>query len=348
MRWGRAVSALVLACVCSTLPGLANADTGAVRSEADWILSTQLTDGAITTQTDHTAVWPYLANFAAIGLARATSVTRDKTYVRAARRWLRWYGSHESPRGFVTDYEVTGGREVTTGDMDSSDAYAGTYLLAVWNVWRVDRNLPALRALRPTLRGAVRAIASTTDADGLTWAKPSWHVKYLLDESETYAGLRAAQHLFVALNDRRSASRVAARARRIRSAAAALWNPSTASFDWAVHSDGVHQTTDWTNLYPDALEQLWPIAFGLSDPSRTGELLAHFTSAHPAWDDPSSATNYWPVAGWAFDAGGEASAASSGASEIRAAAMSASRAWPYTSGTAGQMIVLITGGPARP
>ena len=42
---------------------------------------------------------------------------------------------------------------------------------------------------------ALGAIEATQDADGLTWAKPGYPVKYLVDQSETYAGLVAAGEL---------------------------------------------------------------------------------------------------------------------------------------------------------
>ena len=56
-----------------------------------------------------------------------------------------------------------------------------------------------LTALANGLDGALRAIEATTDTDGLTWAKPAWHVKYLMDQSEVYAGLQAAKRLFTSL-----------------------------------------------------------------------------------------------------------------------------------------------------
>jgi len=44
------------------------------------------------------------------------------------------------------------------------------------------------------------------DADGLTWAKPSWHVKYLMDQAEVYAGLVAAIDAELATETNRSSA----------------------------------------------------------------------------------------------------------------------------------------------
>ena len=51
-----------------------------------------------------------------------------------------------------------------------------------------------------------------------------------------------------------------------RSGFATLWNSRTQSYDWAVHEDGFHQPTNWSLLYPDALQQAWVVAFGLVTP----------------------------------------------------------------------------------
>lgn len=325
----------------------------AVRSEADWIATAQMPDGAIAHYTDRVKIWPYLSNYAAVGLARATEVTGNGTYAKDAWRWLAWYQGREASTGFVTDYNIVGGVPVSTGDMDSTDAYAGTYLLAVWSAFHADHNKAQLSALRPGINGAVRAIAATTDTDGLTWAKPAWHVKYLMDEAEAYSGLRAATRLYSALGATSASKNVSLRASHLKAGVDGLWNASLASYDWALHGDGARQTTDWSVLYPHTLEQQWAVAFGLTDAGRSVALTEHLTAAHPLWSVPTStgqpdATDYWPVAGWAEAHAGETDLAASAATTLRGAAQSVSRAWPYTPAVAGQLIVLLTGGPTLP
>src|SRR5919106_4116315 len=132
-----------------------------VRADANWILSARLSDGAIANYVDRQAVWPYLANFAAMGLARATVVTKDKKYVEAAWKWLSWYQAHMDAQGFVTDYVVKDGRAVSTGFMDSTDAYAGTFLLAVRDIYRANANRTRLKTLKKGIVLAVKAIEAT-------------------------------------------------------------------------------------------------------------------------------------------------------------------------------------------
>jgi hypothetical protein len=62
----------------------------------------------------------------------------------------------------------------------------------------------------------------------------------------------------------------------------------------------------------------------------------------PSWADPAVA-GYWPVVGWALLHVGERTAALQAASSIRSGALAAGRAWPFTTGNAGQLIVLESG-----
>ncbi len=349
----RVVTAAVVLVALFMMSSAAEADTGSVTSHADWILIAQLPDGAIAHHVDRVAVWPYLANFAAMGLTRATAVTGDPRYVAATWRWLEWYQGHMDGDGFVTDYAISGGAVVSTGDMDSTDAYAGTFLLAARHAWLVTGDRARLRSLRHGVTKAVGAIEATQDGDGLTWAKPSWRVKYLMDQGEAYAGLRAGADIAGVLGDATLASRATSAADRMYRGVAALWNPATGAYDWAVHEDGTRVPTDWTALDPDALQQLWAVAFGLVDPSRATGLLARFETAHPAWDQPqaldridggSRPVGYWAVVGWAYLRVGDTARAAMAAASLEAAALAAGRAWPFTPSDAGQLIVLTSGG----
>jgi hypothetical protein len=332
----------------ATADGLTVSD---VRAEADWILSAQLPDGAIAHYPDKVRILPYLSSFAAVGLSRATAVTGDRRYVQAAWRWLRWYQEHQNADGFVTDYENVDGVLRSTGDMDSTDAYAGMFLLAAWTVWEQTHDVKALRGLRPGITGAVRAMERTLDTDGLTWAKPSWLVKYLMDQAEVHAGFRAASRLFAALGDRSSARSMASRASDLRAAIDSMWQSSLGSYDWAKHEDGARAQTDWSRLYPDALQQMWAVAFGVASPAAGEEIVGRFRTAHPYWASPeqvdaltTDVEPYWPVAGWALPQSERPAAGRS----ILEAARRAGRAWPYNPAIAGQLIVLMSGGPALP
>jgi hypothetical protein len=131
-----------------------------------------------------------------------------------------------------------------------------------------------------------------------------------------------------------------------------LWDPATGAYDWAVHSDGAHQQTTWSALYPDALEQVWAVAFGAVPQSRAAALLTRFSAAHPLWANPvamdlvagsESLIGYWPITGWALDRVGDRADATTAWASIRGVA--GARLWPFTPASAGQLIALIDPGP---
>lgn len=324
------------------------------RSDADWIMQAQLSDGAIAHHVDKAAIWPYLSSFAAIGLTRAADVTGNRSYADAAWSWTSWYAAHMDVNGYVTDYRVSGTVETSTGDMDSTDSYAAMYLLAVRNAWISTGDRTKLEAARAGIAKALSAMESTLGADGLTWAKPSWHVKYLMDNAEVYGGLRAAAELARALGDVTLEDRATARANTVKQAVNGLWNASTSSYDWAVHENGARQATNWKVFYPDAAQQMWAVAFGLVEPSRAAALVARFEQEHPAWDLPTATAlydsgakpvGYWAPIGWAYQRVGNSTRAATAALNIRSAALAVNRAWPFTPSDAGQLIVL--GNPGR-
>jgi len=322
-----------------------------VTPDADWIMSAVMTDGAIANYVDKQAVWPYLSNFAAMGLAKATSVTGNGAYLDAAWNWLRWYQAHENAQGFVTDYALSNGVMTSTNDMDSTDSYAGTFLLAAREAYRAKKDVARLNTLAAGVTGAVHAIEATQDVDGLTWAKPTWHVKYLMDQSEAYAGLLAAVDVATTMGNSALAQEASADASRMAAGVAKLWNTTTAAYDWAVQSDGSHVPTNWSLLYSDSLQQAWAVAFGLTSSTQGSTLLAKFNSSQPNWLLPAataqfssgpSTVGYWPVAGWGFGALGNPLAATA-ASDIRSGALAVNRAWPFTTGNAGELILLEAG-----
>src|SRR5207302_741823 len=80
--------------------------------------------------------------------------------------WLAWYQAHQDAQGFVTDYTVVKGQAITTGSMDSTDSYAGTFLLGVREAYRQRGEITLLRGLGTGIAQAVTAIEATRRPDG--------------------------------------------------------------------------------------------------------------------------------------------------------------------------------------
>lgn len=320
------------------------------QAEAGWVMAAQTPDGAISQYVNRGEIAGYEGNYAAMGLATAAKATGNRDDLQAAWNWLHWYAAHEDSNGFVTNYNVaTDGTETSTGSMDSTDAYAGTFLMATDMAYEVAPDRSQLKNLRSGIDGAVRAIRATTDSDGMTWAQPSWHVKYLMDEAETYAGLRAATRLYSVLGRNGAAEATAAQADHLYQGVQTLWNPSVGAFDWA-EGEGYTQPTDWRLFYPDEMEQAWAVSFGLANKNETAIIHQHLSSL-PAWKHPdapvtyesdgqiqSGTAGYWPMAGLADSA--RINRVRSTRKSITASAVDRQFGWPFTTGTMGQLLML--------
>jgi hypothetical protein len=322
------------------------------RSEADWILSAQLPSGAIASHADRTFVSPYLAAYAAVGLSDATRTTGDPRYAQGAWRAVEWHASVMDSNGYVTDYRIENTNLVSTGSADSTDAYAGMFLVGVDAAFRAAPNVSLLRAIAPQVRAAVSAVRSTQRVDGLTGAKPSYMVAYLMNQAEAFAGLTAAARLALILGDPLLARDARVAAGRIQAGVEQLWNPTTGAYDWASHPDGAHQTTNWSQLYPDAVSQVWAVRFGVARSGHAHAILAQFLETHPHAYDPSSTdlvngtvgpTGYWPGLALALqfvDPG----ALSRFLAGTRGQAAATARAWPYSVQIAADSVELIAAG----
>jgi len=109
-------------------------------------------EGAIARWPDQPlqAVIPYWSSYAAMGLSRAAQVTGNTSDAAAAWAYLDWYASEENAAGYVTDFTVVDNTTlVSTGSMDSTDAYAGTFLTAAWDTFVADPDPNELQRLLP-------------------------------------------------------------------------------------------------------------------------------------------------------------------------------------------------------
>jgi len=262
----------------------AEAPAPAVRRAADAILLHQASDGALVmgrlpAKSSH--LIPYCANFAAHGLAAAHGATRDPRHLEAARRWVRWYEDHMNADGTICDFDGAPGAWKSTGDFDSTDSYAATFLDLLAAVQDAAPDVPWLRARLPAARKAVAGIRLTLQPNGLTGAKPRWPVMYVMDNTETARGLRAAGRLAAILKEpemeRESADLAAAMERAV---ARDLWDDAGKCYVVGIHPDGA-RPRGLAKWYPDVMANL--MAAGWLPPApRHRDLLALLKERFPA------------------------------------------------------------------
>jgi len=84
------------------------------------------------------------------------------------------------------------------------NSYAATFLSLAWAYYQTgDANAQAyVKTLNYQLDVIGGVIVQTQQADGLTWAKPDYQIKYLMDNCEAYRGLSDLASLYqVAFNN---------------------------------------------------------------------------------------------------------------------------------------------------
>lgn len=247
----------------------------------------QRADGAILYTS--TRVNPYFANIAALG------AIHGNVDLINVQRWMQWYIARSadpnpwSLAGAITDYDVQGdGTLRTTGAADSVDAYAATFISLVAAAW--SDGDASLRAYVAGSRSDIERIASTIDAmsdtDGLTWALPTYRLKYLMDNSEVYHALvDLATVRAQAFGDLPGSVRAEAHAMQVQGAIQSrFWDAGRHAFAVALDESG---TMTWPKPgdWQDGTAQLFPILHGVVAPGSQPAQTAYqqFSSAFPGW-----------------------------------------------------------------
>lgn len=239
---------------------LSPAETQAVSDCLALIRGCQLPDGAFAQvgpgAGPSAPVWiaPYFANYAALALLAGQEHTAHSENVIRVGKWLAWCAKNQAADGYWNDFEGTADSYANTGKVDAWDSSAALFLMAAGRYRRCGGHMtPALMA---AARKALAGLARVTDADSLTWAKPDYKVKFLMDNVEVCAGLRAAAGLL-------SASEVGSaceHADRIAKKLPVYWNPSNKLFAYALLADNSF-SGGLDKPYPHVLAQLFGLAF---------------------------------------------------------------------------------------
>jgi hypothetical protein len=249
-----------------------------------WVSQFARADGALLYTPQ--ALNPYYANIAAIGM------TKDPNRMPQVVGWINWYINHLNwpdkwgLYGTTYDYTVNNGVATATNNADSTDSYAATFLSLAWNAWLSgDSNARStILGLSYQLDVVGGVIVKTQQSDGLTWAKPDYQIKYLMDNCEAYRGLRDLAALFQnAFGDTTKAAYYNAAADSMLKGILGMWMNGT----WAVYKDGIGRLAapNLTTWYADASAQVFPALMGVvssSDP-RAQQAYAALNAAWPGW-----------------------------------------------------------------
>ena len=241
--------------------------------------------------TETVRVIPYSVNIMAL------DAVEFPEYHNLVRIYLKWYlaSTNDSDRygltGTIYDLDVRpNGSESWTRQYDSADAYAGTFLLLMWKYYKATGDRGIADKYHKRLEDMAYMVTTLQDQDGLTFVWKGHDSKYLMDNCETYAGMAAyskLRHKLWKTKDKPYAG--AAEAIKL-GVLTYLFDASGLLFYWGVDKDGSTYNSSWDKFYPDALAQLYPIAFGLIDPK--SPLALHlwrmFSSYFNGWNTESA------------------------------------------------------------
>jgi hypothetical protein len=183
------------------------------------------------------------------------------------------------------DYNIINGKEVAEGDADSTDSYAATFLSLAYAYFATGN--PAaqsyVRSIASDLDLIGHVLAKTQQSDGLTWAKPDYQIKYLMDNAEVFRGLADAATLFGSLGDTGKQNYYSGLATKCQQGVWSMW----LNGKWAVYKDGIGRlaTPNMGTWYPDASSQLFPVLYGVvsGNDGKAKEAYDNFNKAWPQW-----------------------------------------------------------------
>jgi hypothetical protein len=212
-------------------------------------------------------VVPYRASLGVAGLLRSAAGER----LAIAERWIGWYLGHLEPDGSILDYwyRADGSGETTClagagpaacHRQDSADSPAATLLGLAWSYHQAGGSAAFLRARQAALERVGGLLLGLQDADGLTWARDAYRVKFTMNNSEVAWGLGAMANLAqVVFRDRAAARRYADAARRARDGVRRdLFDAAAGLYRVARLEDGTHWPARLDEWYPGTVVVAWP------------------------------------------------------------------------------------------
>ncbi len=248
--------------------------------EAEWLWSQQMSNGALAfynEQNGQVSINPYFSEIVAIALINHDSSDTAKKNIE---RYFDWHMSHLNTA--QTDYNGVAGTiydytavvkdgvvvsETSKNSYDSTDSYSALFVKALADYVKVYGDTTYLEKEKQNIRDIVNVMFATMSG-GYTYAKPDYKIRYLMDNSEVYAGLVSAKYIYEnVIDDNDMYEKV--------SDAVKFYDEHFNEHWWM----GDHYATvlnddyseyngysfSWDMLYPCASSEIYPVIYGIVD-----------------------------------------------------------------------------------
>ncbi|MED4582202.1 hypothetical protein P9578_05320 [Brevibacillus choshinensis] len=240
-----------------------------VKNQQTYLLSCWLPSGTFRLAPKNDQINPYFTNLALISLVRLMEW-------EPVRSHIDWYLHHVNEDGYVNDYRLDATTEVDTGKADSEDSYHATLFSLLAEMIRANGETDWIEPRKDELVVLLQAVARLQQKDGLTWAKRSYRVKYLMDNCEVARGFEDAAYVFSMLGDDSSAEEASNRATRCRAGIHSMYSGLRKSY--AIYD---RSFPGWRKWYPDVTSQAFPILYQMTRSDEDVILYEKITQAFP-------------------------------------------------------------------
>ena len=265
-------------------------------------------------------------------------------YLPDVEAYITWYLAHLNPvdryglQGTIYDYEVKpDGTEVSTGDYDSADSYAATFITLLRAYVENGGNKEFLKGRERQIARVGEDMIRLIDSDGLTIAKPDYPVKYLMDNCEVYQGLNDMAALYETVFQKaQQAARFHAYAETNKNA---ILRELSNQDEFFVYKSGTSKkTANWHTWYADSSSQLFPIAFGILDPkSERAQHVYEKLNAHfPEWSVMKTGDPFpWAMIGYTAALMGDRDRARTYSEKVKSVYVDQGHPWAWYSAESG-------------
>ena len=240
---------------------------------------------------------PYFSNISGLAL-----VNHEK-YLSIIKKYLQWYFDNINIPdkfgviGTIYDYNLNiEGVLESTNDYDSYDSYPATFLTLCMEYFKITNNKEIFWLNKEKLDYIVSSLVISIDKDYLSFAKPNYKIKYLMDNCEVYRGLIDGSYIYYQIySDMIMYNTLKDLAKNnYNSIQNKMYSSKENTYYCAIDKLGIKNKLNLNKWYPDAVSQLFPILYGVIDINSTEakDIYNIFNQHQPNWYNENNTSDF--------------------------------------------------------